>query len=272
MSSFPTLDVTMAKHEPGRFCTACGVFNLSHHCFCDNCGRPMPGTQAAAQATAEKVHFPDPRAPELPRQLRWLAPGAAVSCVLIVVLASVIWHTAKPPPTSQEVLEALRSDTERIAVPSTDLLCIKNLPYHRHQIQLSPDDAATRTWLESLVQAGLYAPGIEVFPDEMTGSTLMQFQALPALNNWRRNGSLCFAQGWEVEAVPAQSIHKNARTDRLQYVASLSWRAQGTAPWLHYLPPLSTRLAGVTVDSKGITTTTQQTFERVDGQWKIADE
>jgi hypothetical protein len=232
----------------------------------------MHATQAAAEATAEKIDFQDPRAPELPRQLRWLAPGAAISCVLIVILASVIWHAAKPPPTSQEVLEALKSDSERVAVPSIDLLCIKNLPYHRHQIQLSPDDAATRAWLESLVQAGLYSPGIEVFPDEMTGSTLLQFQALPALNNWRKNGGLCFAQGWEIEGVPAESIHRNSRADRLQYVVALSWRAQGTAPWLRYLPPLSTRLAGVKVDSKGLTTTTQQIVERVNGQWKTVEE
>ena len=272
MNSNPSIQATIANQQLGRFCTACGVFNPNHHSFCDNCGLQMQLPKAAPDASQDARGVSGPLRPPLHKQLRWLAPGAAISCVLVAILATVIWSAVTPPPNGQEVLEALRSDQTRVTAPAIDLLCIKNLPYQRHQIQLSPDDAATRNWLESLVQAGLYAPGVEVFPDEMTGSTLLQFQALPALSKWRRNGSLCVAEQWEIESVPTHSIHKSSRTDRMQYVASVLWRAKGTAPWLNYLTPISVRLPGVMVDARGLTTKTQHTLERVNGQWKAVDD
>ena len=208
----------------------------------------------------------------LPEHLRWLAPGAALCCLLVAALAGVIWHAAPAPPTGQEVLAALRFVGAHITKPSPDLLCVKNLPYHRNHIQIQPTDAATRDWLDGLVSAGLYAPGVEVVPDEVTGSTLIQYQTLPALNLWRRDGKLCVAQGWGIESVRDDSIHKTAETHNKRYLASLSWRAHNVAPWLAQLPSLGFRIAGVNVDAKGLTTTTRQALERVNGRWLAVDQ
>jgi hypothetical protein len=264
--------------RPGRFCTRCGTFNLSDHRFCDHCGLPLAQSKVAvASATSDRGRAPtkDPDSPvqpeptsaHRPKHLRWLAPGAALSCVLVAALAGIIWHAAAPPPSSEEVLAALHTVGAQIIKPSADLLCLNNLPYHRHHIQVQPSDAATRGWLDGLVQAGLYAPGVEVVPDEVTGSTLVQYQTLPALNQWRRDGRLCVAQDWVVESVPSQTVRKDTDAHDRRYIASVSWRAQNVAPWVAHLPLLGLRLNGVNMDAKGLTTTTQQIVERKSGNW-----
>lgn len=266
------------EREPGRFCTHCGTFNLSHHRFCDHCGLPMP--QARIDGTGNEIQHgrvpaadsarpvePGQDTVPMPRHLRWLAPGAALCCLLVASLAAVIWQAAAPPPTSEEVFKALRSAGAQIAEPSSDLLCMKNLPYHRHHIQVQPTDTSTREWLDSLVLAGLYAPGVEVVPDEVSDSTLIQYQTLPALNSWRRNGKLCVAQGWELESVRTYAVPKSSETDSKRYMAALSWRAKAVAPWFAQLPPMGSRWLGVERDDNGLSTTTQQALERVSGRW-----
>jgi hypothetical protein len=220
-------------------------------------GRPTELNESA-------MHFP--------RHLRWLAPGAALCCLLVASLAAVIWYAAAPPPTSEEVFKALRSAGAQIAEPSSDLLCMKNLPYHRHQIQIQPTDTSTREWLDGLVLAGLYAPGVEVVPDEVSDSTLIQYQTLPALNRWRRNGTLCVAQGWEVESVRAYAVHNTSETNKKRYMASVPWRAKNVAPWFTHLQPLGLRWLGVKLDDNGLTTTTQQALDRVNGRWTAVEQ
>ncbi|XVJ69399.1 MAG: zinc ribbon domain-containing protein [Rhizobacter sp.] len=272
------------KSGPGRYCTRCGTFNQSEHSFCDHCGFPLlrraaaqthgaaePGKVTAAQGDGPLLQQ-HTSSVQVSKQLRWLAPGAALCCVLVAALASVIWHAAAPPPSSQQVLETLRLAGAPITKPSPDLLCLNNLPYHRNHIQIQPTDTTTRTWLDGLVSAGLYEPGVEVVPDDMTGSTLIQYQSLPALNEWRRDGKLCVAQGWEVQSVQDNSIQRTAQAQRKRYVASLSWRAHTVAPWLAQLPPLDSRMTGVNVDANGLTTYTRQTLERVNGRWLAVEQ
>ncbi len=271
------------ERQSGRFCTHCGTFNLSDHRFCDHCGLPMPQSSVATNGNGIRhgmVPAADSGRPQelgrptvhIPRHLRWLAPGAALCCLLVASLAAVIWQAAAPPPNSEEVFKALRSAGAQIAEPSSDLLCMKNLPYHRHHIQVQPTDTSTREWLDGLVLAGLYAPGVEVVPDEVSDSTLIQYQTLPALNMWRRNGKLCVAQGWELKSVRAYAVQKTSETNSKRYMAALSWRAKTVAPWFSQMPPVGLRLLGLKLDEEGLTTTTQQALERVNGRWTAVEQ
>ena len=208
----------------------------------------------------------------VPKQLRWLVPGAAMGCLLVAAFASVVWHEAHPPPTPQEVAAALRLVDAHAIKPSPDLLCLKNLPYYRSHIRIQPTDVNAKKWLETLVSVGLYAPGVEVAADQMSDFTFIQYQTLPALNTWRRDGKLCVAQGWYLDSIRDNSIQKAPDTDRKRYVATLTWRAQTLAPWFAQLPSLDLRLTGVNVDATGLTTTTRQALERVNGRWLAVDQ
>jgi hypothetical protein len=274
--------VVQPRVQPGRFCTGCGTFNLSAHRFCDHCGLPLPQPKVdqppgeveigkrhavAYRQTVQQATEPSANS----KHLRWLAPGATLCCLLVAALAAIIWRAAAPPPTHEEVLAALRASGAHITKPGPDLLCLQNLPYHRHHIQILPTDTATRDWLDGLVLAGLYAPGVEVVTDGLTVSTLLQYQTLPALNQWRREGKLCIAQGWDMDSIRVSAVEKTPETQHKRYVASLSWTAHTVAPWLAHLPPVGLRLAGVNVDSEGPTSTTQQILERVNGRWSIVE-
>lgn len=283
------------------YCTACGVLNPGDARFCDHCGLPMrrqpaasvsscPTPQSAASVQVD-INAEEPAPPaspvdgsaqamssdllpslssSLPWAQRWLAPGAALGSMLVLALGSVIWHAAAPPPTSQDVLLALRKPGTKVAAPSPDLLCLRNLPYQRHHIQVQPSDQTTRNWLDALVKAGLYAPAVEVIPEGLSRDTLLQYQTLPAINPWRRGGSLCIAQNWVLDAVAPNSIRKDASVQPPRYVASLVWRAEGVAPWLAELPEAGMRLAGVRVGEGRVTTSTQESLEARAGLWKMA--
>lgn len=282
------------------YCTACGTLNAADARFCDHCGLPMkrqPATMApspcpAAESSvsvpadingagpapmafstdgsglAAPLDLPLPSSP--PWTQRWLAPGAALASVLVLVLGGVIWYAAAPPPTSQEVLLTLRKPGAKVAAPSPDLLCLRNLPYQRHHIQVQPSDQTTRNWLDALVKAGLYAPAVEVIPEGLSRDTLLQYQTLPAINPWRRGGRLCIGQNWVLDAVAPNSIRKDTSVQPPRYVASLVWRAEGVAPWLADLPEAGMRLAGVKVGEGRVTTSTQEALEARAGLWKVA--
>jgi hypothetical protein len=264
--------------RPGRYCTRCGTFNLRYHSYCDHCGLPLTlpdvtqGLGACGNSSVNPEfsaqHEPDsPTSTLVPKHIQWLAPGAALCCLLVAALAGVVWHEAHPPPNPREVTAALRLVGARAIKPSPDLLCLKNLPYYRDYIRIQPTDVNARNWLETLVSVGLYAPGLEVVPDQISGSTFLQYQTLPALNHWRRDGKLCVAQGWELDSVRDNSIQKAPETDRKRYMATIVWRAHTLAPWLAQLPSVDLRMISVNVDAKGLTTTTRQALERVNGRW-----
>ncbi len=263
----------------GHYCTACGNANPMDANFCDHCGLPMRRRSLAPGAEVVAAHLQaksDPGLLDVPefvphrsRAQRWLAPAAALACVLVFILGAVIWQSAAPPPTSQEVFGALRAAGVQVASPPTDLLCLNDLSYYRHHIQVQPSDQITRRWLDALVQAGLYAPAVEVFPDGLSADSVMQYQSLPALNPWRRAGGLCVAQGWALEAVMPDSIRKKPSADAPRLVATVVWRAQGVAPWLNQLPPLGLRLPGVDASAVGLTTHTSETLERQGGRWVL---
>jgi hypothetical protein len=284
------------------YCTACGTLNAGDARFCDHCGLPMkrqpasatPSPLPTAEASASSSVPADIDGAEpapmafstggsglatssdqlLPLQpsaswpssppwtQRWLAPGAALASVLVLALGGVIWYAAAPPPTSQEVLLALRRPGAKVTVPSPDLLCLRNLPYQRHHIQVQPSDQATRNWLDALVKAGLYAPAVEVIPEGLSRDTLLQYQSLPAITLWRRGGRLCVAQNWVLDAVAPNSIRKDTSVQPPRYVASLVWRAEGVAPWLALVPEAGVRLAGVRVEDGVLTTKTVEGVER----------
>ena len=284
-------------------CTACGNHSPVDALFCDQCGLEIRGRETISlpnQNISTWVSSPGSSstrndllpsscegiasacitsdglisnqmslAEEVAKPLswntqRWIAPGAALASILVITLGVIIRHASAPQPTEKEVMEALGRDSIKISAPSQDLLCLSNLPYHRHHVQIPLNDQISRVWLDSLVQVGLYTSPVEVIPEGMSSeasTTLLKYQTLPAINSWRRNGRLCVAERWVIDSVLPGSIRKDSLKPSGRYLASIIWRADGIAPWLDRLPDARTRLAGVGVkDGKLIVTMQQELY------------
>lgn len=279
-------------------CTACGNQPPVDSLFCDQCGLPMKKRRRvrdpaagygdftsvmAGAADDDRDALPSPFPPPTVASSgagaafaplnwttqRWVAPGAALASLLVLVLGGVIWQAAAPLPTPEEVMESLQRGDSKVAAPSSDLLCLRNLPYHRHHIQIRSNDQVARDWLDSLVTAGLYAPPVEVVPEGMTSETatvtLLQYQTLPAINPWRRNGQLCVAERWVLDSMVPGSLRKEGTFQSPRYTASLVWRAENVAPWFLPLQELAgARLIGISSSgTEGLVTHTQQRIERI---------
>lgn len=280
------------------FCTACGNQPPFDALFCDQCGLKMRGRVAINIAkknfcspdfssmkderlsstsicsglavitndcvNKNKLNIVEAAKPLSWTTQRWIAPCAALASVLIITLGIVIRYASAPPPTAQEVMEVIGRSNIKISAPSQDLLCLSNLPYHRHHVQIPLNDQVLRVWLDSLVQAGLYASPVEIIPEGMSSeasTTLLKYQTLPAINPWRRNGRLCVAERWVIDSVVPGSIRKEAIKPSRHYHASIIWRAEGIAPWLNQLPDVRTRLAGVEIKNGKLITITQHELD-----------
>jgi hypothetical protein len=254
-----------------KFCTSCGTRNDNAAQFCEECGKPL---RAAALPIAQDQAQPAPgpdmghgaapgRAAAGPTLGRWLLPAVLAAAVLVVAIAGIAWWASPPAASADAFASALRGPSGAAATPSADLLCLANLPYDHPQINVQQYDSDTRSWMDSLVSAGLYTPGQ---PVNSLFRPLIQYTPTPELGTWRRGTRLCAAKSWSVSEVKGGSFSPDKRGPHTLYRASVVWKAESVAPWLAQVTagPWS---PGVRLDSGALTTESTQVFEIRDRRW-----
>lgn len=252
-----------------RFCTTCGTRSEHGAGFCEECGTALRPRADAAPTGSE--YAPSPSEPAetsvaAAARGRWLLPAVLGAAVLIVVVGGVAWWMSPAAAGPDAFASALRGPSGASAAPSTDLLCLANLPYDHAQINVQPYDAHTRQWMDALASAGLYSPGQSV-PGMF--QSLMQYTATPELDKWRRGARLCVAKDWSMSEVKAGGFTPEKRGQHTLYRASAVWKAEGVAPWAARIPAGQFMMPGVTADGGVLTAETSHVFALRDRHWVV---
>lgn len=253
-----------------KFCTACGTRNDDGAGFCEECGKSLRATTAPAPPTApQTLRSPEPVAKASspsPVLGRWLVPAVLAVAVLAVVVGGVAWWLSPPAAGADAFASALRGPSGAAAAPSTDLLCLADLPYDRPQINVESFDANTRRWMDALASAGLYTPGQ---PVQGLFRQLIQYTPTQELGKWRQGARLCLAKSWSVSEVKGGRFNPEKRGQHTFYRASVVWKADGVSPWIEQVSGTVRRLPGVTLNHGSVTTESVQAFEVRNRRWVV---
>ena len=238
-----------------KFCPACGTRNDDAAGFCGECGKALRPSAARAPSDAAPADEERAAAPASPTGRRsWLLPAVGGAVALIVAVGGIAWWWSPPAASAAVFRSALNGASVASAAPSSDLLCLANLPYDRPQLNIDERDLNTRRWMDALASAGLYTAGQ---PVQGMFQQLIQYTPTPELANWRRGARLCVAKSWSLSEVKDARFTPEKRGDRTFYRASAVWKAEGAASWLAHVPARQwspgVRLEGgsLTTESRG---------------------
>jgi hypothetical protein len=250
-----------------KFCTGCGSRNDDGAGFCEECGKPL-----RAGATAPAAPSPGPRAPDplvlsasAPALRRWLLPAVLGTAVLIIAIGGIAWWVSPPAASAEAFASALKGPSGASATPSTDLLCLANLPYDRPHIDVQPYDVNSRRWMDALASAGLYAPGR---PAEGLFQRVIQYTPTEELGKWRQGARLCLAKSWSVSEVKGGPFAPEKRGQHTLYRASVVWKADGAAPWVSRVPA-GPWIPAIRVADGALTTQSSHVFEVRERRWVV---
>lgn len=229
------------------FCTRCGAANDAAAAFCNDCGAPLrAGTQHApvppppfnsylgndglAGATSRQR-------PGLPKPLMWA--GAVVLAMLLV--GSVVAYVMRQPPaaTSSALLAAAKAgNNTSITRVAQRELCLQNADYSDAVFEADPDDTDAQAWFNTLVAAGLYQPPTPAKSGGLFARNVLQYEATPELQKYRKGSALCLAKGLEIADVSeirqlpplVGADPANAKVSVVQ--AKVIFKSTDLAPWM----------------------------------------
>lgn len=261
------------------FCTKCGTSNAEDHSFCEHCGAPL--RKPAATPMPEATSTPD--AAVVPRGSRKAVyAAAAVGGFLLVGAGALYVAMATPAPTSTRLLAAAKAGHgEGLTQRARQELCLSNMNYAAEPFNVAQYDQGTQDWLNTLVSAGLYSPGVTVAGGGFFARSVVQYNATPELAKWREGRRLCLGKGVEIADVVdiGQPIEKKlirgnegaASVPTIQAVsAQLVLQAADVAPWLDKADVQGTVLAQISgwqYQGGKLQKKTAEVFGLREGQW-----
>jgi len=263
------------------FCTQCGTSNADENAFCDHCGKPLrkPAATQAPGAAPSPTHS---AAASGPGARKAVYVVAALGGLLLLGGAALYFALATPAPTSARLLAAAKAGYgEVLTQRSRQELCLSNMNYSANPFNVAQYDQRTQNWLNTLVSAGLYSPGVAVVGSGFLAQTVVQYTATPELAQWREGRSLCLSKGVEIADVVdigkpteqklGQRRDGDASAPAVQTVsAQLVLQAVNVAPWLDKGEVQSTvleQISGWHYQGGKLQKQTADVFGLRDGQW-----
>jgi hypothetical protein len=254
------------------FCTKCGTSNADTDAFCEHCGaalrkpevllRPLEGGPQRRARESRKI----------------LYASVALGSVLVAGVVAAYFALTPPAPTNARLLAAAKAGHgEGLLQRSKRELCLSNMDYGVDKFNAAQYDTRTQSWLNTLVEAGLYSPGEAVIGGGYFSSPLVQYAATPELMKWRDGRRLCLAKGVEIADVvdiqePSEkALGNDAAAPKLHTVAAkLVLQATDAAPWLekaNVQSELLGQLPGWEYQGGKLQKQVPDVFGLRDGQW-----
>jgi hypothetical protein len=233
------------------FCTQCGTPAAQDALFCENCGgslrRPALASQSTvAQAAIEPSGSASSARPTVGASRSGAGPlskkvlyGTAAVVVLVIGGGAAAYLALKTPdPTATRLLAAIKpADAKILADRFKAELCLSNLNYSGDRFNVEQFDRSTQDWMNALVAAGLFAPGVPVESGGLFGRTFIQYNSTPELDRWREGTRLCLAKSVTLADVvdigqPTDEQVQPGASKSPTVKARLSLQGNETAPWL----------------------------------------
>ena len=268
------------------FCTKCGTGNQPSAVFCDNCGVPLravvvntPVTDTVSKTSdsAKDSRLVKPAGLNSRKKIIYGSTGLVTA---LLISGGVAFFVMRPPePTTEILLAATKAAYGKEANNRTrDVqLCLTNIDYSKNSINVAEADVPSKTWMNTLVAAGLYSP--EVSNEASGGYTgnLLQYTATEELAKYREGARLCTAKTVEVVGViniekpVSQSIGPTgSQTKMLEVKAQLVLKALEVAPWMQkpeVREKVLAKVSGWTYKDESLQKQINQYFGLVGGKW-----
>ncbi|RYF33191.1 MAG: hypothetical protein EOO26_08985 [Comamonadaceae bacterium] len=167
---------------------------------------------------------------------RGLAIGSAAVLAVTLVAGALWWWPQRPVVTSDALQAAMSAAIAGGDVPGRDPVCVANgLAYDQEPVNVETDNAATISWMNTLVSAKLYEspePGVS---GGFMSQPILVYKPLPALAEWGGARRLCIAKGIKLVGVANVGQVEDLRVRGKRYVgvpADVRWTLDQPAPWL----------------------------------------
>lgn len=265
------------------WCAACSKQVDDKAPFCDACGAALGTESQRARTIAASLDSPTNRSTSLAtaRGKRYAAFGFATA--LLALFATALWWP-RPPEVSADALQtAMRTAIAQGDSPGRDPICVANgLAYDQEPVNVEIDNAATVSWMNILVAAGLYAAPADGFSGGTASQAILVYKPLPALADWAGARRLCIARAVKLESVANIGRVDDMRLRGKPYTgvpADVRWVLDQPAPWLDN-PGVAQALARELPTwrnarwrpaAQGWQLTQRKNFVRIDKQWVPGD-
>lgn len=272
------------------FCTKCGTKNEGDAGFCEGCGAslrrpastsPQPPPMNGPLPTHTKAALGAGAAARPSMNSKTLIYAGAAVATLVLLGGVAAYLTLKPPAaTSSSLLAAAKEGYGKtLSVQLKRELCLSNLNYSLSTFNAGENDQNTQGWLNTLVAAGLYSPGVPVSSGGYFAQTLVQYVATPELAKWRDGARLCVAKDVEIAEVvdiekPKEETlgrsGKDGDSKLLMVKAKLLLQSSDTAPWLEKAEVRAAvleKIEGWEFKNSRLQKQTPEVFALREGQW-----
>lgn len=197
-------------------CTECSSEVEDTAQFCDHCG-------AALSAVRSAQH-----------RRRLFLGAAALASALIV--GGAAWYFADPSVNADALHAAVQASIASGDGPGRDPICVANgLAYDQLPVNVQADNAETLSWMNTLVEAGLYQGPEESLSGGFFTEPIMVYQPMATLAQWGGARRLCVARAVRLEGVANLGRVESMRYRGKPYTgvsADVIWGLDDPAPWL----------------------------------------
>ncbi|RZI97375.1 MAG: zinc ribbon domain-containing protein [Variovorax sp.] len=211
------------------WCAACSTKIHDGAPYCDQCGAALCGSPSQL-AQAE---------PELPPERgasRGLVLGSAALLGVGLVAGALWWWPSRPAVSSDALQAAMSAAIAGGDVPGRDPVCVANgLAYDQEPVNVQTDNAATISWMNTLVNARLYEAPEPGMSGGFMSQPILVYKPLPALAEWGGSRRLCIAKGVKLVSVANLGRVDDLRLRGKRYTgvpADVRWTLDQPAPWL----------------------------------------
>ncbi len=209
------------------WCAACSRQTDGGAPYCDQCG-------AALCASPSQLALLEREEPSSSRSRRIVT--ASVASVFLVITAGLLWSPPKPSATPDVLQAAMHHAMASGDVPGRDPVCVANgLAYDQEPVNVEADNAATISWMNVLVEAGLYQTAENSMSGGLMPQPLLVYRPLPLLAQWGGARRLCIAKGVKLADVGNVGRVDDMRLRGKRYTgvpADVRWVLDEPAPWL----------------------------------------
>ncbi|WP_213957306.1 MULTISPECIES: hypothetical protein [unclassified Variovorax] len=210
--------------------------------------------------------------------------GAAFAIVAVGGVVGAQRWLATPSVTPAALFAAMSNAIANGQVtPGRDPICVANgIAYDQEPVNVQTSNAATLSWMNTLVEAGLYQGPSSGQSGGFLSQPISIYQPMPELARWGGGRRLCVARGVRLDSVSNVGQVEEMRLRGKRYtgvLADVRWTLDEPAPWLS-MPGVSEALAGELpgwrsarwhAGPHGWALTQRKSFVLVDDRWMAGD-
>ncbi len=260
------------------WCAACSKQVDGDAPYCDQCGAALYVAPLQHAAIEPEPWFAARRSPG-----RRLAIGFLGMLAVVAVAGGAALWPPRPSVTPDTLQAAMRTAIATGDAPGRDPICVANgLAYDQEPVNVQPDNALTVSWMNTLVDAGLYGAPESGQSGGFMSQPILVYKPLPLLAKWGGARRLCVARGIKLASVSNVGHVEDMRMRGKLYTgvpADVRWTLDEPAPWLAksevseaLLRQLPTwRSARWQNAASGWQLTQRKNFVQVDRQWVPGD-